>query len=459
MGRFSTFAISFSLISITTGIFANYGFGLQQAGPRFIWTWVIVGVGQLIIALNFAHIAPRIPLSGCAYQWAARMRNPGYGWFPGWFFLAGYLAGTVGVAYAFALYFAPYVGLGSSQGIIILVTVIVIFLYLVIHLAGIRLTSNINNVSVVTELVGIMAVGIGLFVYSIVRGLPDANVSFLTTHGASGSTAGFSAFAVSALVGAWTLMGFEGAADLAEEAKNPRISVPRAIIYAELISAVVGFVVLLGFTMAIPNLAATQANGTPLLYIMSHRLPSMVTDLAMVMVFIAIFACGLMNMAAVSRQGFSMSRDNMLPFSKQLTKVSSRRRSPYMILTVAAVICVLFTLVAQVESVITSVASVGGYAGYFMVVLAAVNDRKYPVRPGTFSLGRAAKPLAYVAMVWCVVICCALTIPSVGNAAGKASLGMFALGVIWYFYRARHVVVQGPSGTSSIQASRDAHVG
>jgi len=34
MGFFSTFAISFSLMSITTGIFANYGFGLQQAGIR-----------------------------------------------------------------------------------------------------------------------------------------------------------------------------------------------------------------------------------------------------------------------------------------------------------------------------------------------------------------------------------------------------------------------------------------
>jgi len=40
---FSMFAIAFSIISITTGIFLNYGFGLAYWGPASIWTWPIVG--------------------------------------------------------------------------------------------------------------------------------------------------------------------------------------------------------------------------------------------------------------------------------------------------------------------------------------------------------------------------------------------------------------------------------
>ena len=43
---FSMFAIAFSIISITTGIFLNYGFGLAYWGPASIWTWPIVGVGN-----------------------------------------------------------------------------------------------------------------------------------------------------------------------------------------------------------------------------------------------------------------------------------------------------------------------------------------------------------------------------------------------------------------------------
>ena len=40
---FSMFAIAFSIISITTGIFLNYGFGLAHWGPASIWTWPVIG--------------------------------------------------------------------------------------------------------------------------------------------------------------------------------------------------------------------------------------------------------------------------------------------------------------------------------------------------------------------------------------------------------------------------------
>src|SRR5580704_4834220 len=68
---FSMFAIAFSIISITTGIFLNYGFGLAYWGPASIWTWPIVGVGNLMIALVVAELGTRIPLAGYAYQWSA----------------------------------------------------------------------------------------------------------------------------------------------------------------------------------------------------------------------------------------------------------------------------------------------------------------------------------------------------------------------------------------------------
>ena len=50
---FASFAIAFSVISITTGIFANYGFVLSKAGPFGFWTWLLVGsrpfLGWLVV--------------------------------------------------------------------------------------------------------------------------------------------------------------------------------------------------------------------------------------------------------------------------------------------------------------------------------------------------------------------------------------------------------------------------
>src|SRR5262250_3940160 len=61
---FSMFAIAFSIISITTGIFLNYGFGLSYWGPAAIWTWPIVGACNMMIALVVAELGTRIPLAG-----------------------------------------------------------------------------------------------------------------------------------------------------------------------------------------------------------------------------------------------------------------------------------------------------------------------------------------------------------------------------------------------------------
>src|ERR1700746_471391 len=80
---FSMFAIAFSIISITTGIFLNYGFGLSYWGPASIWTWPIVGVGNLMIALVVAELGTRIPLAGYAYQWSSRLGKPNYRWCAG----------------------------------------------------------------------------------------------------------------------------------------------------------------------------------------------------------------------------------------------------------------------------------------------------------------------------------------------------------------------------------------
>src|ERR1041384_5248623 len=71
--HFESFAVAFSFISITTGIFTTYGFALGTGGPRAIWTWVIVTVGQALVALVYGGLAARVPLSGYSYQWASRL--------------------------------------------------------------------------------------------------------------------------------------------------------------------------------------------------------------------------------------------------------------------------------------------------------------------------------------------------------------------------------------------------
>ena len=452
MGWFSSFAVSFSFISITTGIFANYGFGIDHGGARFIWTWILVGIGQTLVALCLANLAPRVPLTGAMYNWGAKLMGRSYGWLTGWFVLAGYLAGYAGVAYAFSAYFAPYVGIGSSTHIIVLTTVVLIAVVAIINIAGMTWASRVNNVSVVTEIVGITAVGVGLLIYVLVAGHAQtgdlsSNVG-LSSTGATVHT-GFSGLAVSILMGAYTLIGFECAADLSEETKGAVRRVPRSIISSIVISSVLGFFILLGFTLAIPNLHAVETSGTPLLVIMQHYLGSVFTKLAMAMVFISIFACTLMNTATPARQLFAIARDGMIPPKNGLVHVTRRSHSPYVAIIVVSVIAILFTLIAKVEAIITSVSSVAIYLGYGLVIIAGLINRQGLKNPaGSFNLNRWHKPVSAAALVWLVIAIAAMTLPAPGHNAAYVLFGVIIVGVGWYLLWVRRL----PAGREAIAA-------
>ena len=69
LGTFSSFAVAFSYISPSTGIFTLFFLGLTTIGGVFIWTWPVVAVGQPIIALNFAEVSSHYPVAGSVFQW------------------------------------------------------------------------------------------------------------------------------------------------------------------------------------------------------------------------------------------------------------------------------------------------------------------------------------------------------------------------------------------------------
>src|SRR2546423_14378655 len=95
LGVYSSFAVAFSYISPSTGIFTLYALGLGTGGAFFFWTWPIVAIGQLIVALNFAEVSSHFPVAGSVYQWTKYLSNRTYSWFTGWIYL---FAGVLTVA-------------------------------------------------------------------------------------------------------------------------------------------------------------------------------------------------------------------------------------------------------------------------------------------------------------------------------------------------------------------------
>ena len=254
MGAFSSFAIAFSLISITTGIFANFTFGFRQIGPAVIWSWSIVAAGQFLVALVLADLSTRIPLSGYGYQWSTRLVNPHYGYFVGWLLLMQFLTGFPGVCHALAAALCSWTLDGQAAvEWTPWVAFAIVSLTALLHLFGIRLVSLVNDAGVIAEISASIALTGVLLVLYLWHG--EHALSFLLdrTSPMNGASAGISAFALSMLMGARCLTGFEAAADLAEETHRPKHVVPRVILTAEVSSAVCGFLLLAGLILAIDD--------------------------------------------------------------------------------------------------------------------------------------------------------------------------------------------------------------
>src|SRR5881398_2093940 len=95
LGVFSSFAVAFAYISPSTGIFALFALGLISVGGVFIWSWPIVAIGQLMVALGWAELSSHYPVAGSGFQWTKYLAGKTYSWFAGWIYL---FAGILTVA-------------------------------------------------------------------------------------------------------------------------------------------------------------------------------------------------------------------------------------------------------------------------------------------------------------------------------------------------------------------------
>jgi amino acid transporter len=323
---------------ITAGIFTVYAYALSTAGPAFVWTWPVVAAGQILVALVLAELAGRLPLSGYAFQWTSRLASSHYGWFVGWAGLMAFIPGFTGLNLGLAPILSERLGLSLSKTSILVVVVVLTLSQFLINLAGVKIASRINNVAAFTaELAASIVLTLILLVVGFIINRENS-LSFLTSSEGVPTGGFLSAFLLSGLLGIWVLTGFEGAADLAEETKMARRRVPRSVVVSLLISIVIGFLMIVGLTINISDLGATLAAPVPITHLLKDALGSGGALVFEWVAMIALFAGGLANMAAASRLMFSLSRDNMLPGSRRLARVSATTHTPTgSLLTVTAI--------------------------------------------------------------------------------------------------------------------------
>lgn len=427
IGTYASFAAGFSFVSILTTVFQLFGFGFSFAGPFFFWTWPAVFLGQLMVALCFAELAGRYPLSGAIYQWARRLGGHVVGWFAGWTMIIAQIVTVAAAAIAMqAVLPAIWSGfqvVGGDPSIAtltgatnaILLGLVVLVLTTTINSVAVRVMALVNAVGVTAELIGATLLVIAFFSTSV-RG-PGV---VLDTSGVTS----FGSLLAAGLMAGYVLVGFDSAGELAEETRNPRRTTPRTILRALAFSGIGGALILLGALMASPTLDDELSSGG-LAYVVTARLGDVWGRVFLADVVLAAFVCTLAIQTATTRMIYSMSRDEVLPFSTRLRRVSGRGATVYasVLVGVGAAALLLINLGhSGVFTALTSTCIVLLYLAYLCVTVPMLYRRLkgWPAELGPqddevgtpiFTLGRWGLPVNVLAVVWGIAMAVNLVWP------------------------------------------------
>jgi amino acid transporter len=440
LGTFQVFAVSFAFISVAVGVFGTYDDVLQNAGPVGIWLWPVVAVGQMLIALVIAQFAARIPLTGSPYQWASRLANPKIGWWFGWVMFCYLVTAVVAADNAMATTaFMPLFGMQPNGTVARAITVAMVVVQAVLAIYSIRIVAWINSAAVIVEVLLVAVLVCALLIAASVTN--EGSVANLASRGIVENSPGYFAvgggLTIAMLAGLGTLVGFDSAANLAEEAKDPFRSVPRAIVGSVTAAGVLGMLFLIALTVAIGNVAKVSASGSPVADIMRDQLGPVTEKVLLVGITFAFFGAGMVTLTTCSRIVYAMARDARFPSHRMMARVSPRTQTPVpatiLILAVGALLTAVVPGNALLDLITASTIFPAILYGLMTILYLSVRKRLDRAE-GAFDLGRFEMPVAIAALVWTLIALFALVSPTQARVPVLVVIGLLLAGGAYFAY-------------------------
>ncbi len=467
IGKFGSFAAGVSYISILTGTFQLFYVGFGTAGPAYLWSWPMVLVGQLAVALCFMELAAKYPVAGSVYNWSKQLGSRPMAWSAGWLMLTASIVSLSATVLALQLNLPrlwrgfQVIGDGSgpydfATNAVVLGTTLILFTT-VVNALGVRLMAMINSAGVFIELIAACLIEVILALHA--RRGPAI---FFSTNGYGGGTSGgyLGAFLIASLASGYVMYGFDTASSLGEETVDPRRTAPGAILRAILASFVIGGAILVFAILSAPDLRDPQLGSSSggLQYIVEQVMWGPLGKAFLVCIVIAVTVCSLAVHTAAIRLSFAMARDNALPFAERLAHVNPETQTPIVPAVVIGVIAALILALnigqPKIFTVLTSIAVIMIYMAYLMVTGPLLMKRLRGQWPpsdlatgGYFTMGRWGLWVNLGAVLWGAGMAFNLAWPreAVYGTPWYNTWGAYVYigvilgaGLLWYGLKGRH---------------------
>ncbi|MDO8339583.1 MAG: APC family permease [Candidatus Burarchaeum sp.] len=220
---------------ISAGIFSLVGVAGVEAGSALWLAFVIGAVVTMMSALSYAELASMFPNAGSVYIYSKNaFGSRRLSFLMGWFLITVYVAASATIASGFAQYFVGFVpGVPAPAA-----AAAILILPAALNCMGLKNVSFVNMFTTLLKLSGLLAFIILFFMVSGLSGL-----QFSTS-----SPNGFPGIISAAIIVFFAYLGFEVLATVAEEVKDVRKTLPRAILLSISITALFYILISLAFT-------------------------------------------------------------------------------------------------------------------------------------------------------------------------------------------------------------------
>lgn len=332
LGLFQTTMYGVGLI-LGAGIYALIGDAAGQAGNSLWLSFILAALAAVFTGLSYAELSSMYPKAAAEYMFMKNAFKSNFVAFViGWLTLFVAIISASTIALGFGGYFSVISGMP-----IVLAAVMAIIGLSFLNFCGIRESSSLNIVFTLVEAAGLaLVIWLGIVVFG------DVEINYFEMP-----------FGFSGVFAAFTLVffayiGFENIANIAEEIMNPRKVLPRAIILAVSITAVIYILVSLS-AVRILSWQELDASVAPLADVIKKALGM---QWQIVILFIALFATTntvLIMLVSGSRILYGIARDKSLP--PILGAVHQKRKTPWLAVIIIGVLSCVFIFAGEISTV------------------------------------------------------------------------------------------------------------
>jgi len=378
LGLLDATAISVGAI-IGGGIFVVTGIVAGLAGSALAISMLIAGIIALFTALSFVELTTWQPVEGSVYEYARQLISPFSGFLAGWMWILANTFTGAAVSLGFAYYLTTaFPGLPSN-----LIAAALCIVFTALNFVGARQSALLNNILVAAKLL--------VLAFFVVFG---------AVHTTTTNFVPFAPFDSGVLYGAYFIFfaytGFARVAVVAEEVKDAKRNVPRALLLSLVISTIV--YILVGIVaVGLVGSANLADSNSPLAEAMNATGSPLAVRIVSFGGLLATASVLLMSILGVSRMAYAMARRRDLP--QVLTKLHHKFRTPYYaiwIIGMLLAVLVLFFDLTQVVA-ISTFASLFYYAITNIAALKLkIENRKYSRMVPVFGLSTCLLLLVFV---------------------------------------------------------------